>query len=303
MKQLLLTALFICSAAQATLVPVATLDGSNNFSMFATREATFEIAYKMPNGMNHKMFHRMHGKLMHSIIVNKDLSHFAHVHPSFDMKTGTFSLVINGTSSEPDNQALPNAIPWFGEYHLFTETMPHRHDGGEMVMQYTRHKIQVDGARGAPGPDRYWPDARLGITHEFTQNDQKLLAILEYETYDFCDRWVPKFYLSIKVQNESGEYVAAEGFEKWLEMGGHAVMIEKSQRPFEEKRFQHLHAFLPIVAKGEFDYPFDAHIDELQSGEYKLWFQVKRHGEVLTLPFPITYIRPPTLPGFEQKCK
>tara|TARA_R110000868_G_scaffold159516_4_gene388395 strand:+ start:1033 stop:1944 length:912 start_codon:yes stop_codon:yes gene_type:complete len=303
LKALALSLLFISSQLLAGLTPKATLDGSDQFTMFAARESLFELVYKMPNGMNHKMYHRMHGKLMHAIVVNKDLSHFAHIHPAFDKKTGVFSLNLNGFSEDPDNQTLPQAVPWFGEYYLFTETMPHLHGGGEMVMNYTRHKIHADGARGAPAADQHWPDARQGLSHPFTQNNESLVAVLEYETYDFCDRWVPKFYLSIKKQTLRGEYVAAEGFERWLEMGGHAVLIEKSDRPFEQKRFQHLHAFLPIAAAGEFDYPFDAHIDELQSGQYKIWFQVKRHGEVLTLPFAMTYKKPDALPGDSLKCK
>ena len=300
MKYLLF--LIFISTANANLTPIATLDGNDQMTMYAQRSSLFEIAYKMPNGMNHKMYHRMHGKLMHSIIVNKDLSHFAHVHPDFNMRNGVFSLNINGTSQDPDNQSLPNAIPWYGEYYLFTETMPHPHDGSEMKMRYTRHKIQVDGSRGAPAADLNWPDARTGVEYFYEQNGEEFKAILEYETYDFCDRWVPKFYLSIK-KKLGDQYVAAQGFEKWLEMGGHGVLIEKSDRAFEEKRFQHLHAFLPIAAAGEFDYPFDAHIDELQSGQYKIWFQVKRENEVLTLPFAMSYQKPQNLPGSANKCK
>ncbi len=294
--------LLLINVAHANLSPLATLDGSNQMTMYAGRTSLFEISYKMPNGMNHKMFHRMHGKLMHTIIVNKDLSHFAHVHPSFDMKKGVFDLNINGQSQDPDNRSLPNAIPWYGEYYLFTETMPHTHDGSEMKMLYTRHKIQVDGARGAPAADPLWPDARNGIDYIYEQDGEQFKATLEYETYDFCDRWVPKFYLTIKKQVEQ-QYIAAQGFEKWLEMGGHAVLIEKSERSFDEKRFQHLHAFLPIATAGEFDFPFDAHIDELQSGQYKIWFQVKRNGEVLTLPFAMTYLKPSNTPGSQNKCK
>jgi len=295
--------LLLINTAYGALSPVATLNDDQQMRMYAAQIADFKISYKMPNGMNHKMFHRMHGKLMHTIIVNKDLSHFAHVHPDFDMKTGVFKLSVNGTSTDPDNQALPQSIPWFGEYYLFTETMPHNHDSGEMVMVTTRHQIYADGARGGPSADTNWPDANRGIEYEFVQNGESLKAVLDYETYDFCDRWVPKFYLNIKKQLENGEWVAAEGFEKWLEMGGHAVMIENSNRPFEQLRFQHLHAFLPIATASEFDYPFDAHIDELQSGQYKMWFQVKRFGEVLTLPFAMTYQKPIQPLKSSNKCK
>lgn len=298
----LLFLLFI-NTAFAELTPLATLDSSQQMRMHATQTAQFKIAYKMPNGMNHKMFHRMHGKLMHTIIVNKDLSHFAHVHPEFDMRTGEFKLNINGTSNDPDNQSLSQAIPWFGQYYLFTETMPHQHDGSEMTMLNTRHQIDADGTRGAPAADENWPDARDPIEYYFSQNGENLRATLDYETYDFCDRWVPKFYLNVKKQLENGDWVAAKRFEKWLEMGGHAVMIEKSERQFEQLRFQHLHAFLPMATASEFDYPFDPHVDELQTGQYKIWFQIKRDGEVLTIPFAITYQKPIQTIDKNQKCK
>lgn len=291
--------LFFTFNLSAALIPEATLNQNSEMEMIAGHEAQFRLGFKMLNGRYHRMYHRMHAKLMHTIIVNEDLSHFVHLHPELD-RSGVFNLSINGHSSDPDNHELPNAIPWNGNYYLFTESMPHNHSGGEMVMQYTRHQISAtNGIDGSPQADQHWPDARSGITHYFSQGDKKLKAVLEYETYDFCDRWVPKFYLSLFEENEDGEFVAADGFQNWLEMGGHGVLIEKSNRPFNEKRFQHLHAFLPIAVKGEFDFPFDAHIDELQSGDYKIWFQLKRYGEVLTLPFAFHYDKPQSL----SKCR
>lgn len=72
-------------------------------------------------------FELSHEKLMHLIIVNKDLSFFNHIHPEWDGK-GTFTVDIS--------------FPSGGEYKLFVDFVP-KGGSGTTLSEW----VKVDGAR------------------------------------------------------------------------------------------------------------------------------------------------------------
>ena len=53
----------------------------------------------------------VHEKIMHFIVIRKDLANFQHVHPDFNSSTGEFTL---------SNLTLPSD----GEYRLFADFTP-----------------------------------------------------------------------------------------------------------------------------------------------------------------------------------
>jgi hypothetical protein len=89
LKNILLAFLFVAfsGAAKASLVAEFYVDGTMNGPMEPGKASKWEMSfYYMSTGERAKMFMRMHEKYMHMVVVSKDLEHFAHVHPTFDMR-------------------------------------------------------------------------------------------------------------------------------------------------------------------------------------------------------------------------
>ncbi len=74
--------------------------------------APARIAYVIKNeaGETQREFDIAHEKIMHLIVVRKDLNIFAHLHPDFDKETGEFSADVE--------------FPSAGEYRLFPDFTP-----------------------------------------------------------------------------------------------------------------------------------------------------------------------------------
>tara|TARA_R110002072_G_scaffold534_6_gene4045 strand:- start:220708 stop:221631 length:924 start_codon:yes stop_codon:yes gene_type:complete len=293
------------SLFSSQLEPHFLINGERDQEIIAKEKSNFSFYFKNESrGMNHKMFMKMHAKPMHTIVIKDDYSHIAHIHPYLDMKTGIFSLDIN-TNHIPDfdNQSVRNTIPDAGRYFVFTEVMP-MGLGNEAPMIKSRYEVTATGQFKEPVQYDY-QDGSQGITLYFdqganqSQSGAKYKVIFSYEQFDFCDKWLPKFYFEWFEKNEEGTYSRAENFEKWLEMGGHSILIDTEQTILSEKIFYHLHAFLPMSTMGEFVFPYHDHKRELPAGNYKIFGQFKRENKVFTVPVPFKY----TLPVIQNKCK
>ena len=109
----------------------------------------------------------------------------------------------------------------------------------------------------------------------------------------FVDKYLPKFYFLVEIfDDESQKFFPVEDFDPWLEMGGHAILISKDDKPLNEKVFRHLHAFIPSADQGKFSFPYDHHLPPLNNGTYKIWGQFKHQGEVMTADFIFNYYEP-----------
>jgi len=118
----------------------------------------------------------------------------------------------------------------------------------------------------------------------------------DLKQFEWCSWWLPKFYLQVEKMMD-GKYVVVEDLQRWLGMGGHAVLA--SFKGSIDKTFYHLHAFLPNSEPGEYIFPYDDHNNPLPQGRYKIWFQFKHSDRVFTAPFAFDY-RWPKKPA---KCK
>jgi hypothetical protein len=198
-----------------------------------------------------KDFVPIHEKLLHLIVVSKDLSRFAHVHPVLDPATGRFTLRVNGASGPDDRPPAELAEP--GPYLAFSESQSETRGplGGRYSARvrgrYVPRPLVADAA-GADG----WIEKPFG---------RERAAV----------RIVPMKGM-LHVALRLGD---AEGLEPWLGMDGHGIMISEGG-----KTFYHLHAMSG-------DLTFMLHDETPPPGLYKLWIQVKRRGTVLTLPFTL----------------
>lgn len=88
-----------------------------------------ELKIKLSDSVTHEIISRyqaVQSHKMHLIIVKDDLSSFVHIHPTLIGVTGTFSVILNQPSFEPDNVQAEDAILAPGKYYLFIEVFPMR---------------------------------------------------------------------------------------------------------------------------------------------------------------------------------
>ncbi|MCO4793225.1 MAG: hypothetical protein KC493_05925 [Bacteriovoracaceae bacterium] len=305
--------IFLCISFQAAsslnLEARFLVDGEPQFEMNAGQQTNWSFSFLNPSrGMNHRMFMKMHAKEMHMIIIRDDYSHVAHVHPYLDKQTGIFSLDLNTTSvPDFDNQGVIDAVPVGGRYFVFTEVMPM---GGDTEKPMLMNRFEVISNGNTPDPIiEDHPEGKDGIDLFFDENGQRgasgdqFKVTFSYEQFDFCDRWLPKFYFEWFERNVDGDYIRAKNFERWLDMGGHSILLDTDKSILKEKLFYHLHAFLPMSTDGEFVFPYHDHKNALPEGNYKIWGQFKHHGKIFTVPVPFKYTVPEDFPVDLNKCK
>ena len=263
-----------------------------------------KVSFIKPNNQkNHKMFMKMHAKPMHMLIIKSDGQSFAHIHPNFNPKTGEFSLNLNDQTRDPDNFSLPKAIPYKGNYTIFTEIMP-MFPGEEGQMQMNRFHVKALDGPEVNKKNEQFPDARNKISVYLNENgkstkvlsEARYMAKMHYQQFDFCDRYLPKFYFEVFEKNHLGQFERPKKFDNWLNMGGHSIILENPQDPEARPKFYHLHAFLPMAVDGEFTFPYHDHKNSFMPGQYRIWGQVKLKGKVLTFTTSFTYTLPEQWP-------
>lgn len=295
MKQLIFS-FFICLSLQGAEFEMRTfIDGIDELFLDADTVSHVEMQYLMQrSGMPHRMFMRMHEKAQHMIVVGENGAHFSHVHPSLNQETGVFSILANAETNDFDNFMQPKMFPYAGRYHVFTEAMPMM-PGRELPMEMDRFEVVANGTRPMPELERTFPDATEGLYAFFDSKGSKAEDGAFYKikfrvaAFDYCSYYLPKFYFEVFTKNHIGEYERADGFIKWLGMGGHSVLLGMDQTSLNDRIFYHLHAFLPIATKGSFTFPYHDHTKPLPFGNYRIFGQL-RHGDlVLTMPFNFHY--------------
>lgn len=302
MNKLIFSFLFCFNSWAVSLEMASSLNGTQDFEMQAGAPATISMQYlNSQTRAPFSMFMKMHAKLQHMVIISSDLTHFAHIHPTWIRSEKRFKIDLNTQTSDFDNQMLPNAMPYAGEYFVFTEAMGMM--GSDHFMQMDRFSLKATGTPSPKIADTVFADASVPLVRYFELNGDlsiegaPIRVEFSYEALDFCDSVHPKFYFTVS-EFDGTNYIPATDFDKWLEMGGHAVLLSASNVDLKDRRFHHLHAFLPIATPGEFTFPYDSHLPQLHDGDYKVWAQFLYKGEILTINFPFHMVLPPS-----NKCK
>lgn len=245
-------------------------------------------------------FHEMHAKPMHLIVVSEDLSHFAHVHPNMRPHTAkAFFINSNSPTSDPDNFAVPNMLPFGGKYFLFGEVMPMGY--GMLNFPYD---LNVAGpTRSTKLPKADLPGADGKILKYFAANGSvsdeangQYLIKLEVLPMEHCQVIIPRLHFEVLVKKD-GEFTQVTDLEPWLESYGHAILIGREGKLAADKAVLHLHAVWPLptgdVSKDErgprLELATHSHGNSMQSDSYKAWIQLKHQGRVLTFNFEIDW--------------
>lgn len=273
-----------------------TVDGNPTRRMSPANPAEWRILYTHEDsGAPVTDFMTMHAKKMHMVVISSDLHDFAHIHPYLDTDTGSFSLNVNAPTDDPDNVDVPRTLTRPGEYFVFTEVMPRGREN--MVMD--RFAVTGEGRRpDLPEHEIDLPEGAERAVKYFTAASEPgeygdaYEVTLEMELFQWCSWWLPKWYLTVRHWTGDG-YEAPENFERWLSMGGHAILVSETGESLAEKVFYHLHAFLPMSEPGRFTFPYHDHDQPLPDGTYRIWGQFVHQGTILTFPFHFDYVNPP----------
>ena len=279
------------------------VNGSDQLQTVANQLTNIRMSFThQETGKKPHHFMKMHDKLMHMILVSDDLEHFAHIHPSFSHMSKEFSIDLNTSeATDPDNLDTIGAIPFDGQFFVFTEVMPHADD---MAMVYSRFAIQASGKSRPPTKDyKRIQNPGEKMVKYFTDSGEKGVfgakykATFDFEQYQWCSWFLPKFYVLIEVwDDESRSYMAPKALQKWLSMGGHSILISRDES-LENRSFYHLHALLPVTTPGEFVFPYHDHQKGMNDGNYRIFMQFKHNDKVRKIYFDFEYTNPP-LPEF-----
>ena len=259
-------------------------------NLSAGEKTTFKFTYL--DGDSQRPYHKfmtMHEKKMHLIVIHESFKYFAHIHPSLN-SSGEFSIDVNKfQNSDPDNGGTINTLPVGGKYWLFSEAMPM---GQGMVI--SKQEIHVNGKRSRESSPIFEDGKNKLVRYvdklgNLSSSPSHYRITFNYEQFDFCDRWMPKFYFQWE-ELIDGEYVSVPQFSRWLGMGGHAILINA-----ENQAFYHLHAFLPMAIAGEFTFPYHDHENPLADGNYMIFGQFKIDQQVFKVSFPFNYTNSPIL--------
>jgi plastocyanin len=244
-------------------------------------------------------FDTVHDKLLHLIVVSKDLSWFSHLHPAYK-GNGVFEI--------------KTAIPRAGEFKLFADYTPTGR--GQEVSQ---HAFSVGGANPLPSQPKLVPDVMKGawMTTTARSHDEGAAPAANATQYQVALMPMPapleagrEVMLHFQVRDASGKPV--ENLQPYLGAQGHLVILSSDASTF-------LHAH-PMDGDHKMegmdggmdggaampDHPphpgHEAHAPDASAastpasdvmfhttfptdGIYKAWGQFKHNNKIITAPF------------------
>ena len=207
-----------------------------------------------------KDFAITHTKMMHVIVVRKDLAYFQHVHPEYDQTTGTFTF---------KNLTFPAD----GEYRIFADFAANSSQMDVMGMPLTT-TISEDVPVGIGA--NYKPQA-LG-TEEKTKTFGKYTVTLIPSSEPLASQ--NDFGLTFEIKKD-GKLVT--NLEQYLGALGHSVILSEN-----DLQFIHAHPSndptKPQTGKVNFEVTFP------EAGKYKIFTQFQDQGQVFTTDFVVSVI-------------
>ena len=229
------------------------------------------ITYKIINDLGNTVsqFEIAHEKIMHFILVRKDLQYFQHLHPEYDSETHEFSMDLS--------------LPEEGLYRLFADFVPG--DDDPMKMPVTSY---ADISVGKSFKE---------IPLEIDQSNKKTADGYEI-TYLFPDKTKLKKQEEITyslIIEKDGK--AVTDLENYLGAKGHSVIIKKSSLDFihthavennqsdSEGHSMGHHAMQSKTQQGGNRIDFSTTFPE--EGIYKVFTQFQHNGKVITTEYVI----------------
>ncbi len=282
---LLLTVLFSFSAFSNApdIITHFKINGGDNFVINPNAPTTIEVWYTdATTGDVLKDFKVMHGKIMHMLLIKKDLSEFKHIHPYLDPVTGIFQITINMPLADPDNYQTTNTLTKSGMFMVMADV-----DIRGYGMRMGHAMVTVKG------PMHHHPLSIDPVAADMSINKTLKMATGEYkfkltrEATAGCGGELIEFVLTMWKKDISGDYRQIPDLQPWLSQGAHAVWASQNLMTKHKMHMVHMHAPLP---REESEFIFSIHNkDIMKDGLQKMWVQIKHQDQVMTVPFTFEY--------------
>ncbi|MBM7651083.1 hypothetical protein [Neobacillus cucumis] len=216
-------------------------------SITTNKPVTISILIKDKNNKPVKEFETVSTKKMHLVVVSKDFSYFAHIHPTFK-GNGRFEITTT--------------FPASGDYKLIAEMTP----VGASDYSIENHWVKV---QGTPPPSvSIEPDSTLTKVINGTK------VTLSFDGKPTAQKNIDMNFTLYNAKTNK----PITNLKPYLGTVGHAVAIDRSVA-----QFMHIH---PLYPKGKGPkVTFMTYFPT--KGVYKVWGQFNVNGQILTVPFVI----------------
>ena len=228
------------------------------YSVNTPNEYSFSIVDE--NGNMLKDFQLTHTKVLHLIVVRKDLAYFQHVHPEFDPATGMFTI-------------KDLTFPVDGQYRIFADFAATGGQMDAMGMPLTT----VDSEDVAVGNVANYSPQQIGTEETTKTFDGMTAKLATHGTLTSGADNILMFNLSV-----NGKPVT--DLQPYLGALGHAVVLREGNLDYI-----HAHPIEDVTAKQSGTVSFM--VDFPEAGTYKIFTQFQRNGKVITTDFVVTVVQ------------
>ncbi len=207
-----------------------------------------EFSYKIKNDLSDVLidFETVHEKIMHFILVRKDLQNFQHLHPDYNQATGEFTINI--------------MFPADGPYRLFPDFTPAKNANPQLLPVTLTHDVNVGNS------DNYKP---VPVTVDVASNKSVDGYNIIYSTESELQSQMPVNYtLSIEKNDNK-----VTNLQPYLGALGHSVILKEGTLDF-------IHAHAESKAVDSSDITFSTSFPE--PGLYKTFTQFQHENKVMT---------------------
>lgn len=299
----------------------------NAFSSTIDFKSHFFVNGKKVNGMNHimvrpntptliemyftnpktnkvyKNYKIMHGKYMHMVIANKDLSVFKHVHPYFDPITGRFAITLNMPYADPDNQDAVASLTKPGMYMVMADVIV---AGVGMRMDHAMVHVMGEVTDDTLILDPSTNDVITKFFYRDNESTAKYKAVFSHRQISGCSGNIVHFEVEM-YQDNNGSYEPILDFQSWLSEAGHAVWISEGYMNHMHHKMPYAHMHSPMMMDDDDDESNDRVFDhilrfnfhdqgKMLPGVQKIWIQFKHQNKIMKIPFVFNYA-PKQVPG------
>ncbi len=264
--------------AMGAALPAAAAGARTFHAELVTRPATpragepAELSLRVRDalGTSVRFLQFVHERPMHLIVVSRDLSEFAHIHPELGLD---------------DAYSVTHAFNHGGRYRLFADYTPP--GSGTRVDPFD---VAVSGA--TPAPARLTPDAELvhtvdsvRVTLRFDRAPRANADLLIEASLAYASDEHPVTDLQLYLGALAHFIVVSADLRDFI----HAHPLETGEifDPSQDPSAVHVHdpALLGKVLIGPSPSTIRAATSFPHAGRYKLWMQFQRAGRVTTVPF------------------
>ncbi len=230
--------------AQQPAIANAKLSIAGN--LLAKQPLTMTIEIKDLQGRSIAKFDTFQEKLMHLIVVSDDLSHFDHIHPTYQ---GNGRFVVRANFPKP------------GKYSLFSDYKP-----ADRAEQVSVLKTQIPGKVIPPPTPSYKLSKVIGTTQAQLQIEPQTVTAGQMVNLNFN-----------LVDTKTNKPIA--DLQPYLGERGHMVIVRQANQ-ITRANYIHAHA-MPDTGDGKIQFMTSFP----QPGKYKLWGQFSRGGEIIVADF------------------